>query len=452
MAPVNPPSPKSVAKLREFRVKYVKDIKLASRSSWSVLLNVSASLCLSVLSACGNGNSSERQAAKVTEVGVVTLAPQSVLLATELPGRTTPYLVAQIRPQVGGIIQKRTFVEGALVKSGALLYTIDPATYQAAYASAKASVARAEATVNAARLKARRQGELLAIEAVSQQDHEDAQVSLHQAEADLSAAVAALETATINLERTRITAPISGRVETSAITPGALVTANQETVLTSVQQLDPIYVDVPQSSAEVLQLQKALASGALKKADETSAKVQIVLEDGSLYKHDGKLLFSGITVNATTGAVTLRALVPNPDRLLLPGMYVRARLDKGVDQAALLVPQQGISRDNAGRAYALVVAQDGKVEKKDVTVAETVGTNWRVTGGLAAGDRVIVEGSSKVRAGQPVNAVPAQIGAATSGKEEKPAGKTAAATEKPAQPLTGQPASEAVSAARKTAG
>jgi len=380
------------------------------------------------LSGCNESKSAVSTATKPPEVGVVTLATQPLALSTELSGRTTAYLVAQIRPQVGGIVQKRAFTEGAMVKAGELLYQIDPASYQAAHASAKASVARAEATLNAARLKAQRQAELLAIEAISKQDHEDAQASLHQAEADLAAAKAALETASINLERTRITSPIGGRVETSSVTQGALVTANQETALTTVQQLDPIYVDIPQSSAEVLQLRKAAASGRLKTDGDSSARIRLVLEDGSVYKHEGKLQFSGVTVNEGTGTVTLRALVPNPERLLMPGMYVRATLGLGTDPEALLVPQQGIGRDNAGRATALVVGDDGKVELRSVTVAETVDKSWRVTAGLAAGDKVIVEGSGKVRPGQAVNAVAVDLNAKVNAKPAP-----ASATKAPAE-------------------
>ena len=292
----------------------------------------------------------------------------------------------------------------------------------------RASVARAEATLNAARLKAQRQGELLAIEAISKQDHEDAQAALQQAEADLASAKAALETASINLERTRITSPIGGRVETSTVTPGALVTANQETALTTVQQLDPIYVDIPQSSAEVLQLRKAAASGRLKTDGDSTARIRLVLEDGSVYKHEGKLQFSGVTVNEGTGTVTLRALVPNPERLLMPGMYVRATLGLGTDPEALLVPQQGIGRDNAGRATALVVGNDGKVDLRSVTVAETVDKSWRVTGGLAAGEKVIVEGSGKVRPGQTVNAVAVDLNAKANAKPAPASATKAPAT------------------------
>ncbi len=386
---------------------------------FSALALVAASVLGSLfLSGCNESQSAVNAAAKTTEVGVVTLSSQPLALSSELSGRTTAYLVAQIRPQVGGIVQKRAFTEGAMVKAGELLYQIDSASYKATYASAKASVARAEATLNAARLKAQRQAELLAIEAISKQDHEDAQAALLQAEADLASAKAALDTASINLERTRITSPIGGRVETSSVTPGALVTANQETALTTVQQLDPIYVDIPQSSAEVLQLRKAAASGRLRSDGDNTARIQLVLEDGSIYKHEGKLQFSGVTVNEGTGTVTLRALVPNPERLLMPGMYVRAKLGLGTDPEALLVPQQGIGRDNAGRATALVVAEGGKVELRSVTVAETVDKSWRVTAGLAAGEKVIVEGSGKVRPGQTVNAVAVDLNAKASAKPE----------------------------------
>ncbi|MFT3847724.1 MAG: efflux RND transporter periplasmic adaptor subunit [Propionivibrio sp.] len=377
----------------------------------STPLRVSIALLLAssslILAGCDDSQSAVNTAPKDPEVGVVTLAPQSTTLKSELAGRTAAQMVAQIRPQIGGIVQKRAFTEGAMVKAGELLYQIDPASYQSTQASAKASLTRAEATVGAARLKAKRQAELSAIEAVSQQENEDAQTALQQAEADVASARAALETATINLERTRIVSPIAGRVEASTVTPGALVTANQETALTTVQQLDPIYVNIPQSSLEVLQLRKALASGALQ-SDGDAARIQLILEDGSTYAHEGRLQFAGVTVNTTTGAVTLRALVPNPERLLMPGMYVRARIDKGTDPDALLVPQPGIGRDNTGGATALVVTPENKVEQRKVVVAEAVGTNWRVTDGLQAGDRVIVEGSGKVRPGQNVRVVDAR--------------------------------------------
>ena len=366
------------------------------------------------LTGCNESRSAPTTVAKVVDVGVLALKTQPLTLSTELAGRTSAHLIAQIRPQVGGIIQQRAFVEGGIVKAGDLLYQIDPASYQSALASAQASVARAEATLHAAQLKARRQAELLAIAAISKQDNEDAQASQQQAEADLAAAKAAQETARINLARTRITAPISGRVEVSSVTPGALVTANQETALTTVQQFDPIYVDIPQSSAEVLQLKQALANGALKITGNGEVRIRLQLEDGSTYQHEGRLQFSGVTVNTSTGAVTLRALVPNPEHLLLPGMYVRAQLDQALDPQALLVPQQAISRDSGGRATAMVVLADGKVEQRNVTVAQSIDQAWRVTAGLASGDRVIVEGLGKVRPGQIVHAVAASAPVAQS--------------------------------------
>jgi membrane fusion protein (multidrug efflux system) len=377
-----------------------------ARPGATLCLALGVALAGALLSGCSESQSAVGKSDAAPEVGVVTLSTQPLVLHSELSGRTNAVMVAQIRPQVGGIIQKRAFTEGQQVKAGDLLYQIDAASYQAALGSARASVARAEATANAARLKAKRQAELLAIEAISQQDHEDAQVALQQAEADLAAARAALETANINLAHTRITAPIGGRVESSSVTPGALVTANQESALTAVQQLDPIYVDIPQSSAEVLQLRKDLAAGRLKsEASAGGTRIAVLLEDGSAYAHPGKLQFSGVTVNTTTGAVTLRALVPNPEHLLLPGMYVRAQLEKGTDPAALLVPQTAVRRDSAGRASALVVLADGKVEQRSIVVAEVVGQSWRVTDGLQAGERVVVEGAAKVRAGQLVRAV-----------------------------------------------
>lgn len=292
-----------------------------------------------------------------------------------------------------------------MVKAGELLYQIDPASYQAACDSAKATVQKAEATLNAAELKAKRQSALLAIEAVSAQDDEDARASLLEARASLAEARSALDSARINLARTRITSPIPGRIETSTVTPGALLTANQDTALTTVQQLDPIYVDIPQSSAAALALRQSLASGRLKALAGGQLPVRLRLEDGSLYGHEGRLQFSGAAVNTTTGAITLRALFPNPEHLLMPGMYVRARLDKGSDPAALLLPQKAVSRGSNGQATALVVARNGRVEQRKLAVDEAIGQSWHVSSGLAAGDRVIVEGSAKVKPGQSVRAV-----------------------------------------------
>ncbi|RUR71300.1 efflux RND transporter periplasmic adaptor subunit [Variovorax guangxiensis] len=361
-----------------------------------------------------SSSSAPPQGAPAAQVSVVTVQPQNQPVTTELSGRTRARLSAEIRPQVGGIVQQRLFEEGALVKAGQVLYQLDPATYKAAYASAQASVAKAESTVNAAKVTARRNAELAKIEAVSQQTSEDSQATLQQAEADLGVARAALDTARINLGFTRITAPIAGRIEASTVTPGALVTASQTTALTTVQQLDPIHVDVTQSTTELLRLQRELAAGTLKSGGERGqrgergeASVKLLLEDGTAYAHAGRLQFSSVTVSESTGAVTLRILVPNPERTLLPGMYVRAVLEEGVAEQALLVPQQGVTRTASGDASALVVTADNKVEKRALRVSRAVGNRWQVTEGLKAGERVIVEGSLRVKPGDTVKPVAA---------------------------------------------
>ena len=376
------------------------------RTPAAVLATMALVLAGGILSGCGQSSATPEGGSGPVEVGVVTLSSQPVTLTTELAGRTTAFLTAQIRPQVGGIVQKRAFIEGAMVKAGELLYQIDPASYQATYDDAKASLARAEATLDAARLKTQRQSALLAVEAVSHQDNEDAQVAMQQAQADLASARAALETARINLAYTRITSPIAGRIETSTVTQGALLTANQDTALTTVQQIDPIYVDIPQSSVDVLRLRQALVSGKIGSTGKDGLSTRLRLEDGTLYPHLGKLQFNGLSVNTTTGAITLRALVPNPDHLLLPGMYIRAQLEQGVVPQAIMVPVQGISRDATGGATALVVGKDDKIEARPVTVADQlIGQRWRVTAGLAAGERVIIEGAAKVRPGATVKPV-----------------------------------------------
>lgn len=355
-----------------------------------------------------SSSSAPPQGATAAQVSVVTVQPQNQPVTTELSGRTRARLSAEIRPQVGGIVQQRLFEEGALVKAGQVLYQLDPATYKAAYASAQASVAKAESTVNAAKVTARRNAELAKIEAVSQQTSDDSQATLQQAEADLGVARASLDTARINLGFTRITAPIAGRIEASTVTPGALVTASQTTALTTVQQLDPIHVDVTQSTTELLRLQRELAAGTLKSSGEKGeASVKLLLEDGTAYAHAGRLQFSSVTVSESTGAVTLRILVPNPERTLLPGMYVRAVLEEGVAEQALLVPQQGVTRTASGDASALVVTADNKVEKRALKVSRAVGNRWQVTDGLKAGERVIVEGSLRVKPGDTVKPVAA---------------------------------------------
>jgi membrane fusion protein (multidrug efflux system) len=335
-------------------------------------------------------------------VTVVTLRAEPVTLVRELPGRTSAFLVAEVRPQVSGIVKARLFTEGASVKAGQALYQLDDATYRADYGVARAAVARAEATLEAARLRARRTGDLVKTGVVSAQDNDNAVAALRQAEADVESSRASLVAAGVVLGHARITSPISGRIGKSAVTEGALVKAEQDAPLATVQQLDPVYVDVTQSSAELLQLKRELAAGTLE--EHASLPVAIVLEDGSRYAHDGALEFSDVSVDPGTGSYLLRIKVPNPDRMLLPGMYVRALVGNGVRPQGLLVPQQGIARDPGGNATALVIGKDGKVEARVAQVSRTIGDKWLVDGGLAAGDRVIVEGLQKVQPGMPVQA------------------------------------------------
>jgi membrane fusion protein (multidrug efflux system) len=339
-----------------------------------------------------------------SEVGVITLAAQTQTVTSELPGRTKAWMTAEIRPQVGGIVQQRLFIEGAEVKAGEVLYMINPESYQAAFEQARATRAEALATLNSARLKATRYAGLVKIDAISQQDNEDAQASLQSAQAAYQSAQAQEKSARIDLTYTRITAPIDGRVESSSVTPGALVTASQDTPLTTVQQLDPLYVDITQSSAEVLRLKRELAAGRLSKAGDNEARIVLRLEDGSEYSHPGSLQFSGASVSQSTGSVTLRAVVPNPDGLLLPGMYVRAVLEEAVDEQALLVPQRAVTRSHSG-ATSVLLAVDGKVEQRQIVLGGSVGNQWRVNSGLVAGDQVIVEGGQKVRVGDSVRTV-----------------------------------------------
>lgn len=369
----------------------------------------------SILAACGE--EAVPQGPGAVPVTVVTLAPESVTLTRELPGRATPYLVAEVRPQVNGIIEKRLFTEGGQVEAGQPLYQIDDATYRANYASAEAALARTRANLYRAQLVARRSDRLVAIHAVSQQDHENATASLKVAEADVAAAEAELQGARVPLGQARITSPISGRIGKSTVTQGALVTANQAAPLATVQQLDPIYVDLTQSSAELLELRKALAAGTLEGTRDLP--VTILLEDGSKYGHEGRLAFSEVTVDPTTGSYALRVVVPNPENVLLPGVYVRALVGSGVRQDALLVPQQGIARDPKGNTSAFVVGADGTAEVRAVQVSRTVGDKWLVEGGLLAGDKVIVEGLQKVQPGAPVQAT--EAGAAPAPAPDAPA-------------------------------
>ncbi|WHS33156.1 efflux RND transporter periplasmic adaptor subunit [Brucella sp. NM4] len=367
-----------------------------------------AAVSLLLVSACSQEQSQKAgtnaAALPKPEVGVVTLQPQSVSINAEMPGRTTASLVAEVRPQVGGIIEQRLFTEGSEVKEGDALYQIEPASYKAAYESAAADLQRAEATVPSAQSMVTRYQGLIKQNAVSKQDLDNAVASLAQAKADVAAAKAALETARINLDYTSIKAPISGRIDRSTLTPGALVTASQDTALTTIRTLDPINVDVTQSSTNLLNLRQAIQDGRIKISGE-NVSVRLKLENGAIYPLPGKLEFAESAVSETTGTFTLRATFPNPDRLLLPGMYVRALVEEGVAPNSFLLPQRGVSRNAKGEPTGLFVNAENKVEERVLEVRQSVGNNWLVNGGVAAGDRVIVEGSQLVRAGQEVQAV-----------------------------------------------
>ena len=345
-------------------------------------------------------------AGALPEVGVVTVETRPATLTTELAGRTTPYRIAEVRPQVGGIIQERAFQEGGQIAVNQVLYRIDPALYQATYDSAKAILNRSRATLERARLKAERYANLAKSKAVSQEEADDAEAALKEAMGNVAANEAALETARINLEYTRVTSPIAGRIGRSAVTQGALVTANQALTLATVQQLDPIYVDLTQSNTQLLQLRRALEDGRLQRPEGQQAKVTLTLEDGSDYAQDGRLEFSEVTVDRGTGAVTLRASFPNPNHVLLPGMFVRARVEEGIRPDAILVPQPGVTRNRLGQPTALVLGADDRVELRTLTLDRAQGHQWLVDSGLSPGDRLIVDGLQKVRPGDLARAAP----------------------------------------------
>jgi len=340
------------------------------------------------------------------EVATVTVQPQKVMLATELPGRTAAYRIAEIRPQVSGLIQKRLFTEGSDVKTSQVLYQIDPAPFQAALDNAMAALKRSEANLPAIRLRVERFRDVLADHAVSQQDYDDAAAALKQAEADTQSWEATVKSARINLDYTRITAPISGRIGRSNVTEGAIVTAYQPVALATIQQLDPIYVDVPQSTTELLRLKRHLEDGRLKYGGTNQNKVKLLLEDGAAYPLEGTLEFRDVTVDPTTGSVILRVVFPNPKGVLLPGMFVRAVVKEGVNEQAILIPQQGVSRDNKGNPLSLIVGAEEKVEQRMLTLDRAIGDKWLISSGLAPGDRVIVEGLQMLRPGTIVKAVP----------------------------------------------
>ncbi|MBL7226210.1 MAG: efflux RND transporter periplasmic adaptor subunit [Desulfobacteraceae bacterium] len=353
------------------------------------------------------------------EVAVVKVRSQKVVLTTELPGRTATFRIAEIRPQVNGLIQKRLFTEGSDVKAGQALYQIDPAPFQAALDNANSALGRAEASLSALRSRAERYRELLPEKAVSQQDYDDAAASLTQVEADIQYWKAMVETARINLGYCRVAAPISGRIGRSSVTEGAIVTGYQPVALATIQQLDPIYVDVPQSTTEVLRLKRRLEGGHLDQNGASQKKVKLVLEDGTAYPLEGTLQFRGVTVDPTTGSVILRVVFPNPDGVLLPGVFVRAVMKEGVDEQAILVPQQAVPRNPKGNPFALIVDAEGKVDQRMLTLDRAIGDKWLVSAGLAPGDRVIVEGIQKVKPGIFVKVVPFEAGRKENSGEHK---------------------------------
>jgi len=372
---------------------------------------------LLILGGCGHKTTGTQNI--TPEVAVVTIQPKQVAITTELAGRTSANLVAEVRPQVGGIIQKRLFTEGSDVKAGQVLYQIDPAPYQTVLDNAKAALRRSEANLPAIRLKSDRLRELLVDKAVSQQEYDDAAAAFKQTEADIQYWKAMVETALINLKYTAVTAPISGRIGRSNVTEGALVTAQQPTALATVQRLNPMYVDVPQSTTEVLRLRRGLKEGRLDQNGANQKKVQLMLEDGTAYPLAGTLQFQDVTVDPTTGSVILRAIFPNPNGVLLPGMFVRTVVQEGVDKKALLIPQQAVSRDPKGNPLTLIVDAKSKVQLRMLTLDRTIGDQWLVSSGLAAGERVIVEGMQKVTPGASVKTVPFEIGSGTSSGERK---------------------------------
>ena len=383
---------------------------------WRALPLVLALALTGALAACSDKAAPAPDKAAPAKVGVITVQSESQTLTSALPGRTSAFMSAEIRPQISGIVQKRLFTKGATVKAGQALYQIDPAPYQVAEASAKAALAKAQAQARTAQVNAQRNAELVQIDAISRQAYEESQASAQQSASDVAVAQAALQAARINLGYTRITAPIAGRTSLSTVTPGALVTANQAGVLTTIAQIDPVYVDITQSSTDLLQLKRELAQGRFERVGEGAARITLQLEDGSTYPHAGRLQFTGVNVNPSTGAVTLRAVVPNPDGVLMPGMYVQTLLPTGVSSDALLLPQQAVTRDIAGKASALLVNAEHKVERRPIEVDRAIGNRWMVSAGVAPGDTVIVDGFQRIKVGDTVNPQPVQLpGAAPTG-------------------------------------
>ncbi|MBU1419848.1 MAG: efflux RND transporter periplasmic adaptor subunit [Proteobacteria bacterium] len=363
------------------------------------------------------------------QVSYITVQPEKIMLSTKLPGRSAPFRVAEIRPQISGLIQKRLFTEGSNVKAGQVLYQIDPAPTKAAFDNANAALGRAKSSLPSVKARAERLSQLVADKAVSQQDYDDAAAALIQVEADIRYYQASAEAASINLGYTKVTAPISGRIGKSSVTDGAIVTAYQTMALSTIQQMDPIYIDVPQSTTELLRLKRRLKEGLLSQNENDQNKVDLFQEDGTPYPLEGILQFSDVTVDQSTGSVTLRALFPNPDEVILPGMFVQAMIREGVNEQAILIPQQGVSRDPKGNPFALIVDAESKAGFRPLTLDRAIGDKWLVSAGLAPGDRVIVEGLLMLRPGTVVNATPFEPVQTGQG----PAAKVGASSKKPSE-------------------
>ncbi|NKJ45910.1 efflux transporter periplasmic adaptor subunit [Burkholderia sp. SG-MS1] len=399
---------------------------------------ISAATAAVLLAACGPKQSAPPP--QTPEVGVVTVEPTTVPVVTELPGRTSAFLVAQVRARVDGIVLRREFTEGSQVKAGQRLYKIDPAPYIATLNNAKATLAKAQANLVSTTAQANRYKVLVAANAVSKQDYDNAVAAQGQAAADVAAGKAAVDTAQINLGYTDVTSPVTGQIGVSQVTPGAFVQASAATLLATVQQLDPVYVDLTQSSLDGLKLRRDVQEGRLKTSGPGAAQVSLILEDGRVYSEKGKLQFTDVTVDQGTGSVTVRAIFKNADKVLLPGMFVRAKIEEGVNQNALVVPQIGITHDQKGQPTALVIGADNKVELRSLVTTGTFGTNWVVASGLKPGDRVIVQGTDKARPGQQVKPVAAQLPAtpaSDAAAQGAPAASGAAQTAQPASAASG---------------
>ena len=398
-------------------------------------------LVAAALVACSKPDAEQKAPPKAEpKVGVVTLKTQNQQLDVSLPGRTRAYLSAEVRPQVSGIVQKRLFTEGALVKQGQQLYQLDSAALQAAEASATAALAKAEASQRTLAATSRRNAELVKIDAISKQANDESMAAAAQSRSDVGVAKANLDAARVNLRYSRIEAPIGGRIALSAVTPGALVTAGQANALTTIVQLDPMYVDFTQSSTDLMQLKRDLDSGRYQKVDGDKIPVRIRFDDGSAYGHEGKLAFAGVIVNDTTGMLTLRAIVPNPDGLLMPGMYVQAVLPTALAPDALLVPQQSVTRDLTGRPSVMVVKVDDVVEKREIDLDRAVGAFWLLKSGLKNGERVVVDGFQRVKPGDKVKAEEVDLKAKAERKSVRGEPPVQAAADAPAGKPAATPA------------